>query len=325
MQYAFAYYYFLMNQRFPYDFDIVFDTILDTDGDGELNLNEIRTLSIILYGSVMEQKEYYQFREHVFINCSLTALKPVPQPVTSRYGHSSPSYSSSFSRTPNFSSRFSPIAFNPLSPSNLTLNSNTSLSDNQTSLTPGNISAINMTMNNTQAGSKKFYTPDNEFPRITKEYLQNCEAAKKKIELYYSKIRKNKFEILDTDEVAFIMIGTNSTDVLRAIDGIRMKKQRFICLNDNMNHSDPRSLDVIKVLQDFYKSIVPLPSTFELPPNKTNRYLYIDDLIKAKEEILVRKRAIYILIGIVCLCFLSLAKSCITENHRDRSIKLSQL
>jgi UDP-N-acetylglucosamine-lysosomal-enzyme len=75
------------------------------------------------------------------------------------------------------------------------------------------------------------------------------------------------------------MIGTNHTDVRRALDGIRQFKHKFICLNDNMNHTDPESLKVVDVLKDFFESLVPVPSRFELPLGILNPTgLYIDDV-----------------------------------------------
>jgi len=172
------------------------------------------------------------------------------------------------------------------------------------------------------------------FQKLQKSTSRNAKQQRKKIDCHYSKVRKNKFEIVDTDEVAFVMIGTNKTDVRRSLDGIRQRRQKFVCLNDNMNHSNPHSVEVVKVIQEFYKSFLPLPSSFELPPNKTNRYLYIEDLMKAREEIEGRKRTIYILVGVVCVCLFCLARSCVYEdgrrpsgrpNTRERLLKASQL
>lgn len=76
-----------------------------------------------------------------------------------------------------------------------------------------------------------------------------------------------------------MMIGTNHTDVRRALDGIRQFKHKFICLNDNMNHTNPESLKVIEVLKSFFESLVPVPSRFELPSGLTNpEGLYIEDI-----------------------------------------------
>jgi UDP-N-acetylglucosamine-lysosomal-enzyme len=58
----------------------------------------------------------------------------------------------------------------------------------------------------------------------------------------YEKIDgKIRHEILDTEEVAFLMIGLNATNVQKSLDGIRERRQKFICLNDNIDHNDPRA------------------------------------------------------------------------------------
>ncbi len=77
------------------------------------------------------------------------------------------------------------------------------------------------------------------------------------------------------------MIGTNSSQVEKALDGVRERRQKFICLNDNIDHTNPESVNVVKVLQDFYQSLYPLPSSFELKDNETNSFLYIQDYLKA--------------------------------------------
>jgi len=97
------------------------------------------------------------------------------------------------------------------------------------------------------------------------------------------------------------MVRTNATNTLHAIDGIRQTRQKFICLNDNLNHSDPHSVEVcpylavilkfisnitfsplkvVKILQEFYESLFPHPSPFELPPGTTNKYLYVSELLE---------------------------------------------
>ncbi|MPC19258.1 N-acetylglucosamine-1-phosphotransferase subunits alpha/beta [Portunus trituberculatus] len=55
--------------------------------------------------------------------------------------------------------------------------------------------------------------------------------------------------------------------------------QKFICLNSNL---DPKSKsnDLIHALvQDTYESLFPLPSSFELPLNYRNRFLYVEELV----------------------------------------------
>jgi len=147
-------------------------------------------------------------------------------------------------------------------------------------------------------------------PHITKEYLLVCPAAKKRIDALWEKKLKWKHEILDTEDVAFVMIGTNASDVRRAIDGIRSKRQKFICLNDNMNHSNPESRSVVKVLHQFYESFFPIPSAFELPAGQHNKYLHVDDYEKVQDSLGEKKKTvnnlvvvyIFILVGCLACC-----------------------
>ena len=51
------------------------------------------------------------------------------------------------------------------------------------------------------------------------------------------------------------------------LDSIRAKKTKFICVNDDMHNP---ALELEQMLADFYKSMFPKPSPFELPPGQTN-------------------------------------------------------
>jgi len=125
------------------------------------------------------------------------------------------------------------------------------------------------------------------------------------------------------------MIGTNATDVLRALDGIRHKKQKFICLNDNMNHSNPHSVEVVKVLQEFYKSLFPNISSFELPEGQTNKYLYLDEHLAAQQQLQFKKNTIYgfifVIFGLIILlvrCFARTARNTSYRQREQRYLKL---
>ena len=115
---------------------------------------------------------------------------------------------------------------------------------------------------------------------LTKSVLRSCEIVYERVEAFFSRRLKNRFEMGDSTEIGFQMIGTNSTDVLRAIDGIRRNRHKFICLNDNIDHNDLESKNVVKVLHDFYESFFPLPSEFELPEGKENKYLHLSEVVE---------------------------------------------
>lgn len=62
------------------------------------------------------------------------------------------------------------------------------------------------------------------------------------------------------------------------LDEIRKRKKKFICLNDNIDHSK-HGADLAKlILVDFYESLFPIPSKFEIPGQYRNRFLHLDEL-----------------------------------------------
>jgi len=112
------------------------------------------------------------------------------------------------------------------------------------------------------------------------QVLQNCSQIVDLIKKHVkSKKVKNRYELMELDEVAFYMVGDNETKVLRALDDIRIKRNKFICLNDNMNRTNVNE-KVIDALHAFYESLVPSPSSFELPEGKLNPYLHLNELLE---------------------------------------------
>eukprot|EP00505_MAST-04D_sp_SCG-Rhode-Island_P004436 Stramenopile-MAST_4_protein_4436 len=87
------------------------------------------------------------------------------------------------------------------------------------------------------------------------------------------------YEMKDLDEVTFEMIGDDYNKTRDQLDGIRAKRTKFICVNDDMHNPSP---EVIGLLSDFYKSMFPKPSPFELPGGETNGGLDIYELRQAR-------------------------------------------
>eukprot|EP01121_Diplochlamys_sp_Union-15-3_P012990 TRINITY_DN3965_c0_g1_i3.p1 TRINITY_DN3965_c0_g1~~TRINITY_DN3965_c0_g1_i3.p1 ORF type:complete len:223 (+),score=22.71 TRINITY_DN3965_c0_g1_i3:245-913(+) len=154
-----------------------------------------------------------------------------------------------------------------------------------------------------------------EYP-ITYNALLNCSNITDSLLSFYGKKLKNRFEIKDTDEVAFVMIGTNSTDVTRALDGIRHRKQRFICLNDNMNHSNPHSKEVVKVIHEFYLSLFPERSSFELPDGVFNKHLHLDEYLNAQQKQQLKRSIVY---GLICTIFITVTLMVLCFSKKKRS------
>jgi hypothetical protein len=66
MQYAFSYVYFLMHQRAPYNFSAIFHNELDTNHDGELSLNELRTLIVTIFENQLIEDDILNITRKIF-------------------------------------------------------------------------------------------------------------------------------------------------------------------------------------------------------------------------------------------------------------------
>ena len=118
---------------------------------------------------------------------------------------------------------------------------------------------------------------------ITLADFEKCNATVTKLRTAMKKRKLYRHEEYDTTTVGFIMVGNNDTTLQGKLDGIRLNRHKFICLNDNLNHSDPDSQEVLKMLRDFYVSMYPNRSSFELPPGVTNPYLHVDEIRTAEQ------------------------------------------
>lgn len=95
--------------------------------------------------------------------------------------------------------------------------------------------------------------------------------------------------MIESPDVAFLMVTTNDTKLeVRAVqtqrdgqsvaavraqeklDGIRVQRQKFVCLNDNLQHTDNHSRLAVATLHEFYEGLFPLKSSFELPDDAPN-------------------------------------------------------
>uniref|UniRef100_A0A673ZQ18 N-acetylglucosamine-1-phosphotransferase subunits alpha/beta n=1 Tax=Salmo trutta TaxID=8032 RepID=A0A673ZQ18_SALTR len=115
-------------------------------------------------------------------------------------------------------------------------------------------------------------------PPVTKGLVVHCKAVTERIQKAFKDQNKYKFEIMGEEEIAFKMVRTNVSHVVGQLDDIRKNPRKFICLNDNIDHSHKDAGTVKAVLRDFYESMFPLTSQFELPREYRNRFLHMGEL-----------------------------------------------
>lgn len=137
---------------------------------------------------------------------------------------------------------------------------------------PTNLTQLHL-VNPTQ---EAYYDPS--MPPVTKGLILYCKAITERIQKAFRDQNKYKFEIMGEEEIAFKMVRTNVSHVVGQLDDIRKNPRKFICLNDNIDHSHKDAATVKAVLRDFYESMFPLPSQFELPREYRNRFLHMEEL-----------------------------------------------
>ena len=77
------------------------------------------------------------------------------------------------------------------------------------------------------------------------------------------------------NEVSFEMFQDDYNKSAAVLDGIRGKRTKFICINDDMKEAP---LETRKLLQDFYESYFPMPCPVELSGGRTNPFLHTTPL-----------------------------------------------
>ncbi|KAG8578368.1 hypothetical protein GDO81_010466 [Engystomops pustulosus] len=126
------------------------------------------------------------------------------------------------------------------------------------------------------ATQESYYDPN--LPPVTKQLVIHCKPVTDLIRKAYKDKNKYRFEIMGEEDIAFKMIRTNVSHVVGQLDDIRKSPRKFICLNDNINHNHKDAQTVKAVLRDFYESMFPIPSQFELPREYRNRFLHMHEL-----------------------------------------------
>mmetsp|Transcript_29765 Transcript_29765/g.41873 ORF Transcript_29765/g.41873 Transcript_29765/m.41873 type:complete len:1134 (-) Transcript_29765:66-3467(-) len=285
MQFAFSYFYFMIHQREEFNLTNVWNQFLDMDHDGKLNDNELRTLAVHLRGTPLPVG-FVPKLKLTLLNCT---GQPIPQEYVDEALKYSPIPTRAVNNTKGDNQTETESSAAPAVPS-------TPQSSPQNSENPD--STINSLSPSSQVETSENPTPEpNRIPGlgrrqpksltsmmpehapITIDTLlhENCAAVYADIQKHFGKRLKNKHQITDTEEVAFLMVNNNASTTLKSLDGIRERRQKFICLNDNMNHTDPSVKEVLGVIKDFYDSLYPLPSSFELPPGVENPFLHLDE------------------------------------------------
>eukprot|EP01028_Stygiella_incarcerata_P010817 TRINITY_DN581_c0_g2_i1.p1 TRINITY_DN581_c0_g2~~TRINITY_DN581_c0_g2_i1.p1 ORF type:complete len:1327 (-),score=320.26 TRINITY_DN581_c0_g2_i1:960-4940(-) len=246
MQYAFSYFYYLMSERNLFKLDEYFCLVLDVDGDGRLGRNEIRTMATFL-SAVSSFKPSAALNQMILKNESL----------------SSSSLSSDNSTHIDSANLPTSSPFSSVSTAVPTSSSTTSFSSGQSwwKKRKKTVDSIYMAELMELLHFCQELAHENDITLLT---IQKCDPVVESIERFFNESqmsKKNRFEIVSLDDVTFEMLHENETRMLEQLDGVRRGPRKFICLNDNMESGNAKSFEY---LDDFYRSMYPHPSSFEL-------------------------------------------------------------
>jgi UDP-N-acetylglucosamine-lysosomal-enzyme len=143
-------------------------------------------------------------------------------------------------------------------------------------------------------------------PALTLRRVLNCSAALEGLRQHARKPAKG--QEMGLDEVAFEMITDDHNKTLAQLDSVRWRKPKFICVNDDMQTAPPRTR---ALLRDFYDSLFPHPSQFELPADgPQNPFGYVAPLRRwAAQQALLRRAHVCAVLALFAVAVALLACS----------------
>ncbi|XP_031784981.1 N-acetylglucosamine-1-phosphotransferase subunits alpha/beta [Nasonia vitripennis] len=123
---------------------------------------------------------------------------------------------------------------------------------------------------------------DSTLPIVTRELILRCDTVVNRIRSKFGRLDKYPHKIIEAgkDEI-FEMLTSNVSTTVRLLDEIRSDPKKFICLNDDMDPLRRSENDLVRaLLSDFYRSLYPIRSSFELPAQYRNRFTHRHELLE---------------------------------------------
>mmetsp|Transcript_34187 Transcript_34187/g.88262 ORF Transcript_34187/g.88262 Transcript_34187/m.88262 type:complete len:1149 (-) Transcript_34187:393-3839(-) len=306
MQYSFSFFYYMMSEKRNTTLEEFFHTVLDADENGRLDENELRTLASFVSYPV-KKEDVKQMRKRL-VKAGMVAAGIEVESEDEKKKEASPSLSNSTSPS------VLPNSTSPLS------NLSTPLPSNSTSTPPSSLSRFLLSFSSPTSTSARDGSgggeeeeeegeDEREQQYLTVDAIRGDEQTSKPIMAMLDGLKQFEHKIMTLDEVAFVMVG-NNPKVIDQFDNIRRKRNKFVCLNDDMDKDKPNPV-IVKALHDLYTSLYSKPSPFELPPGETNTYLHRDEY---REELRRQRLTLYLLFAasgfaVALLIYLRLSSS----------------
>ncbi|XP_077270789.1 N-acetylglucosamine-1-phosphate transferase subunits alpha and beta isoform X1 [Temnothorax americanus] len=144
---------------------------------------------------------------------------------------------------------------------------------------------------------------DSTLPVVSKELILNCESVSRRMQLKFGKGSRYPHEIIKAGKnEIFEMLTSNVSLTVQLLDEIRRDPKKFICLNDDIDPIRRSENEIVRaLLNDFYRSLYPLRSTFELPSQYRNRFSHLHELLEWRAS---RAKARNLLLCLLALLFM---------------------
>ncbi|XP_017485356.1 PREDICTED: N-acetylglucosamine-1-phosphotransferase subunits alpha/beta isoform X1 [Rhagoletis zephyria] len=116
---------------------------------------------------------------------------------------------------------------------------------------------------------------DSNVPTISRELVEHCHLLAEALESNFARRPKYKYNINPKRAIHnnFMMLTSNISEVVDGFDKIRRNPRKFNCINDNLEPKHAEDNELIRhLLEDFYLSLFPRRSNFELQYEYRNRY-----------------------------------------------------
>lgn len=251
LQYAFAYYSFLMSESQTLDVAQIFDEF-DTDGSGTWSDREVRTCLTRIYPPPLDWSAM-RFFEEVVQNCSISL---------------------------------------------------------------GIDTHANKIVHSTLVYERY---EDSNLPTITRDLVCRCPLLAEALSANFGVRPKYRYHVSPkrASHSNFMMLTSNLTEVVEALDRMRRNPRKFNCINDNLDAKRSEDNELVRhLLEDFYLSFFPRRSKFELPPQFRNRYVSWNDYQRWRR----RKRAVLVVgygVSILLIIFLV----CLLCQHKAKIVR----
>lgn len=144
---------------------------------------------------------------------------------------------------------------------------------------------------------------DSTLPIVSKELVIKCPSIVHKLEAKFGEIKRYNHEIVKAGKnEIFEMLTSNISMTVQILDEIRREPKKFICLNDDMDPNRRSENEIVRaLLNDFYRSLYPIKSTFELPSQYRNRFSYRHELYEWRASRAKARNLLLALIGLLII------------------------